>query len=221
VTRVATLWCGLIIAICCTLVAQSDPSFWVPAGDAPIVDGRLDDGEWDDALALSLGEDVVLFAKHVDGFLYLGVRGQTRSQIVGNVHIARGDEVRILHASHALGSAVYVRDGEAWRLSRPFVWKCRALGFADSAVEQRSAFLEEQGWLASVVRLGLSENMEYQIAIEGEPMRILFRFDVHEMTTTVFTWPLAIEIGLEPGPLPPTAGFLPKLWSTVTFGPET
>jgi hypothetical protein len=102
---------------------------------------------------------------------------------------------------------------------QPFSWRCRAVGFSDSAVEAPETFLHEERWLASVVRLGLTEEMEYQVEIEEDVTSILFRFDVHAVSTTVLTWPLGVEIGLEPGPLPPTAHFVPEDWTEVRSAP--
>ena len=178
---------ALTIVVCAAIVAWAEVPLEVPAGAAPAIDGRLDDGEWDDAVTLPLAETAVLYAKHTGGLSYLGVRRQTRSQIVGNVYVARDDGVSVLHASHALGTAVYVWDGETWSLDRPFAWACRVLGFGDAALAERASSLAEHGWLASVVRLGVTEEMEYQIAIDGEAMRILFRFDVHARSTIVLT----------------------------------
>jgi hypothetical protein len=92
-------------------------------------------------------------------------------------------------------------------LEMPFVWSCRALGFSDAAIAEREQSLEENGWLATVVNLGVTEQMEYRIAIEAEPM--LFRFDVHREVREVFTRPLDTDVGLAPGPLPPRSDVPP------------
>jgi len=208
---------GLLIVLCGSGIAQTDVSLHIPEGSAPVLDGCLGLGEWTDAIDLPLGDTCTLLAKHASGFLFLGIRAQTGSQIVGNVYVSRDSEVRILHASHALGTATYVQADGTWSLDRSFAWACRRLGFTDSALAERSAFLDESDWLASVVRLGPPHHMEYQIAIHGEPMQMLFRFDLHGSTTPILTWPIDVEIGIEPGPLPQTAGFRPHLWGLVTL----
>ncbi|TFH09328.1 MAG: hypothetical protein E4H08_05975 [Candidatus Atribacteria bacterium] len=190
----------------------------VPTGIAPILDGVLSDGEWDDALVLQLADDTFLHAKHADGFLYLGVKTDRSAEVVGNIYILRDDAIDILHASYALGPASYRLVEGAWVLESPFVWSCRTLGFSSSAVFERQMFLEANGWLATVVKLGDTAHMEYQIAMDDGPMCMLFRFDVHADTQDVFSWPLDTVVGIEPGqPLPQQAGFQPETWCEVSF----
>ena len=213
----AMLIVGLVVGTACA--AETPEILHVPAGTAPVLDGVMSGNEWDDAIALPLADGVTLRAKHDESFLYLGVRAQTPSQVVGNVYIARDARVEILHASHALGEAVYVPEHGGWTLDDPFVWACRVLGFSDSALEQRQAFLADHGWLATVVNLGETETMEYQIAIDAESMRMLFRFDIYGETQEILTWPADSDVGLEPGPLPREAAFRPDAWCDVRLEP--
>ena len=192
----------------------------VPAGIAPTLDGILSQEEWTDALELALSDDTFLYAKHCAGFLYLGVRAAPGAEVVGNIYVAREGTVEILHASHALGPATYRFEADRWILEKPFVWSCRTLGFSDAAVAERAAFLEANGWLATVVNLGVSEQMEYRIAIEGASMRMLFRFDIHREGQEVLTWPLNTNAGIDPGPLPREAAFRPDTWCDLSFEPS-
>jgi hypothetical protein len=216
--RTAWFLCLIPLVGCAVLaMAEGGDVLAVPAGTAPTLDGVLSEAEWDDALELPLADETSLFVKHAEGFLYLGVRAAPGAQVVGNAYIARGETVEILHASHALGPATYRLEQGAWVLERPFVWSCRALGFTDAAIAERQAFLERNGWLATVVNLGLTEHMEYRIAIEGEPMRMLLRFDVHRESQEVLTWPVDTAVGLDPGPLPQEAAFRTDRWCDVIF----
>jgi hypothetical protein len=200
-------------------VARSENALFVPAGAVPALDGVLSEGEWDDALVLPLAADTSLHLKHAEGSLYVGVRAAPGAEVVGNVYIAYEETVEILHASHALGPATYRLEEGVWTLEQPFVWSCRSLGFSDSAVAEREAFLDENGWLATVLNLGVAEHMEYRISIEGEPMRMLFRFDVHRETQEVLTWPVDTAVGIAPGPLPRQATFRPEEWCELLFEP--
>jgi hypothetical protein len=213
-----SIWLVLFVtAGAVSAVAESRNTLAVPFGTAPTLDGVLSESEWGDAIELPLADDTSLFVKHANGFLYLGVRTAPGVQVVGNVYIARGDTVEILHASHALGPATYRLEQGVWSLETPFVFSCRALGFSDAAVAEREWFLEENGWLATVVNLGAPEDMEYRIAIEAESMRVLFRFDVRREAQEVLTWPSDTSVGLEPGPLPQEAAFRTDRWCEVIF----
>jgi CubicO group peptidase (beta-lactamase class C family) len=213
----ALLIVGLVAGTTCA--AETRQALHVPSGTVPVLDGILSGSEWDDALAVPLADGVTLRVKHDGSFLYLGVRSQTPSQLVGNIYVARNGLIEILHASHALGDAMYAQQGEVWTLDRPFIWQCRALGFSSSALEERQAFLVDHGWLATVVNLGETEAMEYQIALDSEPMRMLLRFDIHGKSQEILTWPVDTDVGLEPGPLPQEAAFRPEEWCDVRFEP--
>lgn len=210
---------GLVLILGGAVFASEEnvPALSVPAGTAPVLDGTLREGEWDDALALPLADDAALHVKHADGFLYLGVKVQTGAQVVGNIYVARDDTITILHASYALGPATYRLQSGGWTLEKPFVWSCRSLGFSSAALFEREMFLQANNWLATIVLLGESSHMEYQIALYEAPMRMLFRFDVHTDTQDVLTWPLDTVVGIEPGPLPQEAGFHPESWCDVWF----
>ena len=207
----------LVLVLGLSAIGEDVNDLTLPAGIAPVLDGIVSEGEWDDAIVLSLADDAVLSAKHADGFLYLGVKVQTGAQVVGNIYIARDDTIEILHASYALGPATYRLQSGGWTLEEPFVWSCRTLGFSSAALFEREMFLQANNWLATIVLLGEASHMEVQIAINGVPMRMLFRFDVHTDTQDVLTWPLDTVVGIEAGPLPQEAGFHPETWCDVSF----
>lgn len=212
------VWFLLLVGGVVVAMDEGGNVLTIPAGISPTLDGVLSEGEWDDALILSLAEDTLLYEKYAEGYLFVGVKTEPGAQVVGNVYIAREDRVEILHASHALGPATYHLEEGVWVLEKPFAWSCRTLGFSSSAIAERQAFLETNGWLATVVNLGATEHMEYRIAIEDEPMRMLFRFDVHREAQEMLTWPVDTAIGLAPGPLPQEAAFCPEEWCELIFG---
>ena len=212
------IWLILLVGGAVSAMDEGTDALTIPAGAPPALDGILTEGEWDDALVLSLAEDTSLHVKHAEGFLYVGVVTNPTAQVVGNVYIARETGIEILHASHALGPATYHLEEGVWVLEKPFIWSCRTLGFSAAAIAERKAFLEANSWLGTVVSLGVTEHMEYRIAMNGEPMRMLFRFDVHRETQEVLTWPVDTVVGLAPGPLPREAAFRPEEWCELIFG---
>ena len=86
----------------------------VPHGTPPILDGTLSPNEWSDALAIDVTAQARIFLKHADGYLFLGIQATTMG--VGSPLVVVGEEIRVLHASAALGTAIYAREGEVWKL---------------------------------------------------------------------------------------------------------
>ena len=160
----------------------------VPRGTAPVLDGVLSEGEWCDALTIQLNADERLLLKHADGYLYLGVQATVLA--LPTPLVVRGDEVRALHASAALGTAVYVRSGDVWNLRQGYVWQCRTLGFSEFAMAERAKFLEQQGWLGTIAYLGEPSQCEYQIAWGDGPLTFLFLLLVGPEPLRFVSWPM-------------------------------
>ena len=91
----------------------------------PVIDGIISSGEWEDARADNFFDDSKVFLMQSEDYWYIGIRADTPDMIVVNIFIARGNEIKILHASAALGTASYQRDEDAWLLTQEFSWSCR------------------------------------------------------------------------------------------------
>ncbi|MFQ5420658.1 MAG: hypothetical protein ACE5EY_09905, partial [Anaerolineae bacterium] len=130
----------------------------VPLGNATAIDGTFSPGEWDGALTTELTNGGEMMLMHNDGYLYLGVR--SRAMSFGSICLADEDQVSILHASAALGTAVFQPDGDDWRRTQQFDYCCWQAG--QSRLNQ---FLQTEGWVASIGPKGVPEEMEYQIAM--------------------------------------------------------
>jgi hypothetical protein len=150
--------------------AQAAP-MRVPTGAAPVVDGTIAEGEWDDAAQIPLQGGEAVFLKRSGSNLYVAIEGASGG--FASVGFGTVDTVRILHASTGLITASYVRDSGSWRLLHGFRSPERRPGerfrrgeskFTD---EYRSAQLHQFGWFANVVEAGAPTDMEYQIHIEG------------------------------------------------------
>jgi hypothetical protein len=160
----------------------------VPRGTTAVLDGTLTEGEWSDALEIRLNDQARLLLKHADGFLFLGIQATTRG--FGSPLIVRDGEILLLHASAALGTAIYVREGEAWRLRQDYVYECRSTGFYPYALRERARFLEKHGWLATIVYLGDPTQFEYQILWGDGPLTFLFMFLEFTDPIQFLSWPL-------------------------------
>jgi len=194
----------------------------IPQGSAPVIDGTLTEGEWNDALSVPLSDAASLFLKHAGGYLYLGI--QATSMGVGSPLVVRGDEVLVLHASAALATAFYVRDGDAWTLRQDFVWQCRSTGFAAAAQNERARFLQQNGWLGTIGYLGDPNQFEYEIAWGDEPLTFLFLFADFTDTIHLLSWPIPpadaarYETIITASPTPPRMQFDTGSWATLQKG---
>ena len=110
----------------------------VPLGNPPAIDGTLSPGEWDDAAIELLSDGSELLLMHADGYLYLGIRSATREAFATNIYVEDNDQVRILHASAALGTAIYQQGTDSWEQTRAFDWKCRGSSNSEAAAAARA-----------------------------------------------------------------------------------
>ena len=92
----------------------------LPRSPSPVIDGTAADAEWKAAWR-STNRDTTLFLLHDGEDIYAAVKSPGFA--ITSVYVARGDELRILHASAAIGEAVYRRDAQgAWRLQTKFAF---------------------------------------------------------------------------------------------------
>jgi hypothetical protein len=134
----------------------------VPQGTAPRVDGRLSDGEWDEARVVPMSGGGQLHLAHADGYLFLGIRGNEDS--IGSVCQYRDGEVSILHASGGYVTFFYGRDAGSWGI-RTVIYGSYAMQLPENLWQEQH--LEDYGWTASVSDDGDPGEIEYQIAVQG------------------------------------------------------
>ena len=203
-----------------TVMASSE--LFVPQGDAPILDGTLSAGEWDDAVSKSFTDGSELYLMHDDENLYLGIRANPSNMIVGNIFIDRGGEVAILHSSAALGTAIYTQSEEGWERTQRFVWRCRSTGDSASARAERDVFLAEDGWLANNSYMGNPNELEYQIAVPEGTVRLAATFmRVNDLQRRVY-WPINLDDDCTvptPGGMPSLLSFSLDQWAELEISP--
>ncbi len=194
----------------------------VPSGSMPVLDGTLSAGEWDDALRIALDARTTLSLKHAEGALFLGLSARTTGVV--SPCVVRGSDVWVLHASAALGTAIYGQDGETWRQSEGFSWDCRTTGFGEQALAEREAFLAREGWLGTIGYLGAPTHFEVRVELlDRDSMTILFLFLFlgSGFPRQVVTWPDLEEPGdyaeLITGPVPENVAFDVTTWARLAF----
>jgi hypothetical protein len=198
-----------------TLVLQ-DLSVSVPRGPAPALDGTLSPDEWAVAYEADLTPSGRLMLLHDDQYLYLGIRDRTDS--VGSVCVASGDEISVLHSSLGLGTAAYEHVEEGWQRIRSFSFTWWDSGDSTRAQQQQAEFLLSECWLASTIGTGSPGDMEYQIALPEGPLRLAVTYFTGDGTDErLVRWPeqlndACMNISLIQGRAPAMIGFHPEQW---------
>lgn len=190
----------------------------VPEGEAPTIDGTLSPGEWGGAATDLFADGSEVFLVYRDGYLYLGIRSITPEMIAGNIFVDRGDEIMILHASAALGTALYEGGRDGWEQTQAFVWRCRRTGNGQAALAERDAFLQEEHWVAANSRTGTPGELEVRIAVADETIRLAANILRSSNPNNKTPWPADLDddcIKPTPGGLPDTLHFSPDKWVTV------
>ena len=130
-----------------------------------------------------------------------------------------GDElnVRILHASAALGDATYVRHADGWQLKSGFDFKRRGARGANDG--ERQLFFAERGWLANPDNQG-SAPREFSLALGEKITYIAVAYLAIDEPMAVSHWPPTvaddcIATRMVQGYLPAQARFNSTTWHRV------
>lgn len=142
-------------------VASAPKPLAVPAGRAPVLDGKVELDEWRDAAVIArsgagTADEVQLLAQHAGGVLYLGVR--LARPAITTLALARDEKhVTVLHASQALGAVDYTLEAGAWKRGADFVWRCKDAADTEPNRTERREHLAQQGWCATTLKQGLGQ----------------------------------------------------------------
>ncbi len=145
-----------------------------------------------------------------------------------SVCTARGDVVRALHASAALGSVTYDRSGDNGWIAREteFAYGMRNPDLTEQARGERLEYLSRHGWVGSTFRMGDGQVQELQIALDllsTTPRLALGYFaTAPDNTSTVIPWPGSLRPDdgcandqLVRGNVPKQLRFEPADWATL------
>jgi len=193
-------------------------------GNPPVIDGTITAEEWQGARRESFSDGSELVLLRLGDELYLGIRAKTQDMIAANVFIESADGIAIHHASAALGTAAYERDGDVWRLVRNFTWRCRGAGDGEETRAERDAFLREEGWIASTSWMGNPHELEYRIRTGPAALRLAVVFLRASVPNAKTPWPAVLDddcIKPTPKGLPPALSFAPEKWATIAPGNVT
>jgi hypothetical protein len=220
-----------IIALAAIVVVEEDGSsrdeatITVPRARPVVIDGTLEEAEWRGSAVVRRPDGDVLL-RHDGRYLYVGVRAVRRG--FPSVCFARGDTVRVAHASFALGEVVYTRTGASWRLGAPFAWETPARALGPAADQRLARFLADHGWIGSTVPMGNPRHAEMQIALDQldpRELRIGIAFFMGDAGGEgIASWPRALRDDcandrLVRGYAPERATFRKKTWTKLTLAP--
>lgn len=133
-------------------------------GVTPTIDGVFEEGEWDDAQVVQVGEAEQFRIKHDGTNLYFAF-----PQDGGNIYFDVGNSIQVLHASAQLGSARYMRsDSVTQSLDKAFDWQLLGLQHETvTGLNQRVAdYLATNGWVASTGPLGNMAQAEWAVSLD-------------------------------------------------------
>jgi len=192
----------------------------VPYGATVTVDGTMEESEWEAESSFAASAQCTHYVVHDGTFLYLGIRSGGRG--FGSPCLVQSGSVSVLHASAALATASYGRDGDQWVLTQGFAsWECRDEGLTRmELVPVRDAFLSEHGWIASTGGMGNHNEVEYAIRLQGEDLRMQLLFYDTGSFPRMVSWPhlegdLQAYRQLLDGNLPVRMSFETRRWMTI------
>jgi hypothetical protein len=106
--------------------------------------------------------------------LYVGVTGLKDGW--AHFYVSDDKEIHVLHASAALGKAVYKTSGVGlWQPVRGFDWSLRQTDMSEETEKARSAFFDAHGWLANNNLTGSGNVLEFKLGkrfIKADAIRV-------------------------------------------------
>lgn len=166
-------------------------------------------------MALTGGGEVTLTRS--GEFLDVAVQGPR----AGLASLCVGDDsrVRILHASAAVGEAIYEKDADRWTLKSGFEWKLRDARTGPPTDEQVKAFLASAGWTANASRAADPRRI-FRIRLTERTRYLGVTFFTTDEPMAVSYWPDTIDddcraVKVAQGFLPETPRFDPRRWHPI------
>lgn len=187
-------------------------------GADPVIDGQIKAGEWGEAMVFPFDDDSQLFLLVKGEYLFLAIRAAGEGMISGNVFLAEGEQISVLHTSAALGTAVYQGDGDQFDKTKDFDWCCRSRIDNQVSLAEREEFLQAEGWMGANSFLGAEKDLEYMIPLPEEGGMLAVNFIYVDGDLEKQTWPVGLADGVAQnmaGGFPDTLEFSVGNWISL------
>ncbi|MET0553881.1 MAG: hypothetical protein ABW221_12635 [Vicinamibacteria bacterium] len=219
---------AFVLLVSMAVVAAEGSVVRVPRGAAPVIDGAIGAAEWQDAAVRKTSDGTTVRFRHDERHLFVGLSSTQPG--FASVCAAHGADVRVFHASAALGLVTYARGTDGWTTSdKEFVYGMRATALTDEARSERARYLAAHGWLASTMNMGDGRTQEMQIALDllgKTPHLAVARFVIEGDGGSIAAWPetMAKDDGcrapdLVRGNVPAPLRFEPERWIALDLEP--
>jgi hypothetical protein len=189
-----------------------------------VTDGKIGIAEWREAQKFSLSGGGKIFFKYDGAFLHVGVRGSEKGWCHLYLTADAGEEIRVFHASAALGAVVYRRSAKnSWQPENSFAWNLREKVFDEQTVKNLAVYLAENGWKANNNNLGGGNEIEFSIKIEKakrKKYKLAAVYTSDGKKLQFFPSALAgdtLRLELLYGKTPPNLDFKVKSWTALSF----
>jgi hypothetical protein len=191
----------------------------VPRAEKKIaIDGKVTSAEWTKAARVPLMDGGQALLLHDGTYLYVGMVG-LRGGVGSICTMNKQQQVRVLHASAGLGTALYDRKDGKWALTQGFTFESREnMTPTKASVAERRDYLKKEGWFANTHIEGQLQR-EFQIRLDGRtevPIVLSFMSWITREKFDLDVWPGTVVDGC--AELDLAGGWTDREY---TFAPET
>lgn len=171
--KVLYLFIVIVFSFCRILAQKESKNQYKQGNTEIIIDGTLSESEWKNAKKLELAGGGEAIYKVIEDVVYMGVRGVEEGWVT--IYLTDGKNIYALHASAALGTAIYKKEKIGWKNIQGFNYQVRDASMSEEAIKLRESFYKKNHWVASTVEMSNKNEREFKISKKfsnGKKMKI-------------------------------------------------